>query len=91
MTLSYILKPLAPPPVRPNVSRTGMRLELQFTKSGRKFRLWHPLLAVAILAFVCGLLPERVGAPIVFGFICLCVVTIIVCVVLLVVQKFRRK
>ena len=68
-----------------------MRLELQLTKSGRKFRLWHLLLAVAVLGIVCGLLPERIGAPIVFGVICLGVVTIFVCVVLFVVQKLRGK
>jgi len=58
-----------------------MRLEVQFTKSGRKFRLWHLLLAMAILGTVCGLLPERIGLPIVFGVICLGVMTIIICVI----------
>jgi lipopolysaccharide export LptBFGC system permease protein LptF len=73
------------------VSRTDMRLELQFTKSGRKFRLWHLLSAVAVLGVLFGLLPERIGVPIVFGVICLGIVAIIACVVLFVVQKFRGK
>ena len=68
-----------------------MRLELQFTKSGRKFRLWHLLLAVAILGIVCGLLPERIGVPIVFGVVCLGIVAIIACVVLFAIQKLRGK
>jgi hypothetical protein len=76
-------------PPRLLVSRADMRLELQFTKSGRKFRLWHVLLAVAVLGTVCGLVPEHIGAPIVFGFICLGVVTIVACVILFVVQKLR--
>jgi len=68
-----------------------MRLEFQFTKSGRKFRLWQLLLPVAILGIVCGLLPNRIGAPIVFGVVGLCVMTIIILVVLLAFRKLRGK
>jgi hypothetical protein len=73
------------------ISGTDMRVELQFTKSGRKFRLWQLLLAVAILGIICALLPQRIGLPIAFGVVCLGVLAIFVLVVVFVVQKLRGK
>ena len=41
-----------------------MKLQLQFTKSGRKFSLWQLLLVIAVVAIVLALLPQRIGVPI---------------------------
>ena len=41
-----------------------MKLQLRFTRSGRKFKLWQLLLAIAVVAVVLALLPQRIGVPI---------------------------
>jgi len=44
-----------------------MKLEFQFGKSARKLSLWRVLLVAAVVGSVLGLLPERIGLPIVFA------------------------
>ena len=44
-----------------------MKIQLQFTKSGRQFSLWQLLLVIAIVAIVLALLPRRIGGSILFA------------------------
>ena len=40
-----------------------MKLELRFTKSGRKFTLWQLLFVIVAVGVCVALLPDRVGIP----------------------------
>ena len=41
-----------------------MNLEIPIAKSGRRIKLWQLLLAVAVVGTGLGLLPERIGIPV---------------------------
>lgn len=68
-----------------------MKLQLQFTKSGRKFNLWQLLLAIAVVAVVLGLLPQRIGVPIFLGIEGTLILCLFVILGILVVKKLIGK
>ena len=64
-----------------------MKIEFQIPKSGRRIGLWQLLAAIAVLGVAIGLLPERIGFPI------LCAIElalIVALLIVLVVWIFKR-
>ena len=68
-----------------------MKLQLQFTKSGRKFSLWQLLLVVAAVAILLALLPERIGVPIFLAIEGTLILALFVILGILIVRKLIGK
>jgi hypothetical protein len=64
-----------------------MKLELQFTKSGRKFKLWQLLFVIGVIGAGLALLPERIGGPL---FLVIEGSAVVALLFLLVVVMFRK-
>lgn len=68
-----------------------MKVEFQLTKSGRKFRLWQLLAAIAVVGGGLGLLPQRIGFPILCAIEAVLILVLLIILLIWIFKKVARR